>query len=299
MFACTLRNTALFQYIATSKARSKVKWSYSHPIWVLGSQRSLTTWIMPQGIYRNRLLLFTCRHYKFQQFLLSFGLVINYMCRGWPCLASMICTNQHQWPSQAKRDIVSYLCGMWIIEQQTCVHIGVPSTSYVNCILLAEVSSLLSRWRPQLHFPDYPILSTQTGQYEEQLVLAGWTTKTEILVASLQELQLHYMQRPKQRRRPSYMQILLHKCVEKFQRSHTHCFPGKPVSLPSSLGRLALEVKRFGGKINTFTFYCSVCFFLFKRSLFTHTSMTVDFSPQLLHPGRWSEFSLYTVLRDN
>ena len=79
-------------------------------------------------------------------------------------------------------------------------------------------------------------------------MLAGWTTKTEILVASLQELQLHYMQRPKQRRRPSYMQILLHECVEKFQRSHTRCFPGKPVSLPSSLGRLALQVKRLGGK---------------------------------------------------
>ena len=75
-------------------------------------------------------------------------------------------------------------------KQQTCAHIGVPnfkfpSTSSINCILVAEASSLLSRWRPQLHFPDYISHNVNTNQTVGRATSVSWMNHTDGDISSL------------------------------------------------------------------------------------------------------------------
>ena len=86
---------------------------------VLRLTRGHSSWIMHQGILQNRWLLSTCRHYKSQQFLLSFGLVISYMCSRGCCFHDLHKQHHTIKPSQAL--LVNEL-SVWYVDHRNSKH---------------------------------------------------------------------------------------------------------------------------------------------------------------------------------
>ena len=118
---CKLQNTTLFQYIATSKARSKVKWSTRHPIWVHSTrvhQRSLNMNNASRDSTKQAVAVYL-QTLQVSTVLLSFGLVISYMCSRGCCFHDLHKQHHTIKPSQA---LLVNEISVWYVDHRNSKH---------------------------------------------------------------------------------------------------------------------------------------------------------------------------------